>query len=115
MHHVSVNVDDVEAALSFYVGVLGLEQRKDRPDFGIGGAWLNAGGQQVHLIGLAPPPSCGQHFALAVDDLRAVVAELRAKGVAVSDPAEVGTSIQSFTTDPAGNQIELHQPNAVSA
>src|SRR5438128_1068824 len=44
VHHVSINVDDVDAAVDFYVGVLGLRARTDRPDFGFAGAWLDAGG-----------------------------------------------------------------------
>ena len=55
--HVALNVPDVPAALTFYTEVLGLTQRDDRPDFGIAGAWLNAGHQQVHLIELPPPSS----------------------------------------------------------
>jgi glyoxylase I family protein len=50
VHHVSLNVSDLAAALDFYVGRLGMVQRTDRPDFGIGGAWLDVGSQQVHLI-----------------------------------------------------------------
>ncbi len=46
LHHVSINVSDVGRALAFYTDVLGLQQRTDRPDFGFGGAWLDAGGQQ---------------------------------------------------------------------
>jgi catechol 2,3-dioxygenase-like lactoylglutathione lyase family enzyme len=109
VHHVSINVDDVDAALAFYVDVLGLSPRTDRPDFGFGGAWLDAGGQQVHLIEAAPPPGVGQHFALLVDDLDATVAELRGRDVDVSDPKPVGPNRQSFVTDPAGNTVELHQ------
>jgi glyoxylase I family protein len=112
VHHVSINVDDVEAALSFYVGTLGLVQRKDRPDFGIAGAWLDAGSQQVHLIGLSPPPAQGQHFALQVDDLDQVIGELRAEGIEVSDPSPVGPNRQAFLSDPAGNQVELQQVGA---
>jgi glyoxylase I family protein len=112
VHHVSINVSDVGAALDFYVGRLGLQQRADRPDFGFGGAWLDAGSQQVHLIEADPPPGRGQHFALAVADLDAAVAELRAAGVEVSDPAPVGSSRQSFCRDPSGNSVELHQPGS---
>ena len=50
LHHVSLNVRDVPAALDFYTRVLGLTERGDRPDFSFGGAWLDAGGQQIHLI-----------------------------------------------------------------
>ncbi|HET6873980.1 MAG TPA: VOC family protein [Acidimicrobiales bacterium] len=110
IHHVSINVDDVDAALAFYTGTLGLRRRDDRPDFRFGGAWLDAGGQQVHLIEAKPPDSRGQHFALHVEDLDSVIAELRSKGVEVSDPVQVGTGRQSFLHDPAGNQVELQQP-----
>ena len=113
VHHVSINVDDVDAALAFYVGTLGLSRRSDRPDFSFGGAWLDAGGQQVHLIQAPVPADQGQHFALHVADLDAVVTELRAGGVDVSDPVPVGTSRQAFLNDPAGNRVELHQPRAV--
>jgi glyoxylase I family protein len=113
VHHVSINVDDVPAALAFYVDVLGLEPRDDRPDFGFDGAWLDAGGQQVHLIAAPPPPGLGQHFAVLVDDLDAVVAELRDRGVEVSDPSPVGRSLQAFVSDPAGNLVELHQAGAL--
>ena len=69
MHHVSINVDDVDAALEFYVGALGLTVRGDRPELGFGGAWLDAGDEQVRLIEAEPPGDEVQHFALAVDGL----------------------------------------------
>lgn len=111
VHHVSINVDDVQAAFDFYVGTLGLTPRSDRPSFRFGGAWLDVGrdGSQLHLIEGSPPPRLGQHFAIRVDDLAAVVSELRAAGVEVSDPSPVGTSLQAFVHDPAGNQVELHE------
>ena len=109
VHHVSINVSDVDEAVRFYVDVLGLTVREDRPDIGIGGAWLDAGGQQVHLIESDATPAPGQHFALLVGDLGEVVAELRERGVEVSDPRPIGSSLQSFVTDPSGNLVELHQ------
>jgi len=110
LHHVSINVNDVPAARDFYTAVLGLTERTDRPDFSFGGAWLDAGSQQVHLIEADVPPSLGQHFALAVADLDAAVAELRGRGVRVTDPVPVGTGRQAFLEDPAGNRIELQEP-----
>ena len=105
----SVYVDDQEKALRFYTEVLGLEQRADRPELGIGGAWLDAGGQQLHLVEGEAPPGLGQHFALLIDDLDATVAELRGRGLEVSDPRPIGRSLQSFVSDPSGNLVELHQ------
>ena len=47
-------------AVAFYVDVLGLAQRQDRPaDLGVDGVWLDAGGQQVHLIHAPPPTARG--------------------------------------------------------
>ena len=112
VHHVSINVDDLEPAVRFYVDELGLSLRKDRPVLGVDGAWLDAGGQQVHLIVGKPPAAEGQHFALLVDDLDAAVEELRGHGHRVSNPSPVGTARQSFLNDPSGNSIELHQPGS---
>lgn len=109
VHHVSLNVRDVDEALDFYVGALGMVIRSDRPDFSFGGAWLNVGSEQVHLIQGPPPEPKGQHFAVRVADLSAVVGELRAKGLNVSEPVSVNASLQSFVTDPSGNIVELHQ------
>ena len=108
--HFALNVLDVPAALAFYTDVLGLTQRDDRPDFGIAGAWLNAGDQQVHLIELPPPNGMGQHFALLYEDIGAVVERLRAQGITVIDPAASSPGRrQAFLNDPWGNSIELHE------
>lgn len=111
IHHVSINVDDVDAALAFYVDDLGLQVRSDRPDLSFGGAWLDAGNQQVHLIEADVPTDQGQHFAIRVGDLAATVAELRAKGHRVTDPSGIGANQQAFLNDPCGNRVELQQVN----
>ena len=114
IHHVSLNVPDVRAGIAFYTDVLGGTVREDRPDFGVAGAWINLGTQQVHLIEAPVPPNYGQHFAVRVGDLDAVVDELRAKGLEVGDPVAVGPNRQTFVNDPAGNAVELHQVGAVA-
>ena len=111
VHHVSLNVSDVPAAMAFYVDTLGCTERDDRPDFGFGGAWLDIGGQQIHLIEAPPADDRGQHVALQVEDLPACVGELRGSGIDISDPSPVGTGLQAFLHDPAGNLVELHQAN----
>lgn len=111
IHHVSVNVTDARAAVAFYTDVLGGVVRTDRPDLGVAGAWIDLGGQQVHLIEGAVPSSLGQHFAVLVDDMASSIEDLRAKGVAVGDAFQIGTSLQTFVSDPDGNVIELHQPS----
>ena len=109
VHHVSINVDDVPAAVAFYKA-LGMTERTDRPTIrGVEGAWLDAGAQQLHLIASPVPENKGQHFALRVADLAATVDELRAKGIAISDAQPIGTGHQAFVVDPCGNLVELHQ------
>ena len=110
VHHVSINVRDAAESIAFYTDVLGLAARTDRPDFSFRGAWLDIGAQQVHLIEGEVPNNHGQHFAVQVADLDATVAELRDRGIDVSDPGGVGAARQSFLLDPSGNMIELHEP-----
>ncbi len=110
VHHVSINVSDVDAAISFYVDVIGLTVRGDRPDFPFGGAWLDVGGQQIHLIEAQVPEQRGQHLALHVPHLDDAIVELRGRGVEVSDPKPVGSGRQSFLHDPSGNLVELQEP-----
>ena len=105
----AINVADVDQAVAFYTDVLGFTLRTDRPDFGVDGAWLDAGGQQVHLLVAPVPPALGQHMAVLVDDVDAVVAELRDRGIEVRDPGELPASRQTIIDDPFGNRVELHQ------
>jgi catechol 2,3-dioxygenase-like lactoylglutathione lyase family enzyme len=111
LHHVSVNVDDLEACERFYIDALGL-QRIHRPDIGIGGTWLVAeNGIQVHLVewaGSEGPDS--NHMAFVVDDIDRSIADLRAKGIEIGDWSPIAGGKQAFMRDPSGNIVELNQP-----
>jgi glyoxylase I family protein len=109
VHHVSINVSDPVESLAFYTDVLGGVVRDDRPDFDIGGAWIDLGAAQLHLIEAAVPPNKGQHFAILYADLDDAVDELRRRGLDVDDPVPVGPNRQTFVEDPDGNLVELHQ------
>jgi glyoxylase I family protein len=113
VHHVSLNVRNIDEAAKFYLEVLGLEELP-RPDLGFVGMWLGSGSQQIHLMEVAQhEASESQHFAFRVDDLDAAVAELRTRGVKTSRVLEVpGTCRQAFLRDPSGNLIELNQPTS---
>jgi catechol 2,3-dioxygenase-like lactoylglutathione lyase family enzyme len=112
VHHVAICVDDVDKAIDFYVDVLGCRVREDRPDFGFPGAWLDAGSQQIHLMQFGAAERSMNHYALRIDDIDAWCAHLSDKGVdhQRSDHI-VGAGQQVFLHDPAGNQIELNQPD----
>ena len=110
IHHVSINVKDVDAAVDFYVNVLNLK-RKDRPDLGFPGAWLQAGEQEIHLLGIdSGAPVKEQHFAFAVANANAVHKMLVDGGFQASEIREIPNICrQFFTHDPSGNMIEFNQ------
>lgn len=112
IQHVSVGVHDLSAAIEFY-SWLGMTIVANRPNFSVDGAWLQAGGQQVHLIVTdKATPGLENHFAVIVDDLEASLAELAGHGV---DAFRMGTTPgagrQGFVNDPSGNVVELNQPD----
>jgi glyoxylase I family protein len=112
IHHVAICVDDAAAAKTFYCDVLGFTQVMTRPDDFGPGHWLDAGGQQVHVMEVADAGRNPGHFALRVDSLDDVVAEITASGVRVDRIHHTpGAGQQAFLHDPSGNVIELNQPD----
>lgn len=113
VHHVSFRVDDLDTSLRFYVDVLGCDPLP-RPELSMRGAWLQAGGTQVHLIeapagaalGRAPQAlsNLANHVAFHVDDLDAAEELLTGRGYAVWRGHEVP---QLLVQDPSGNVIEM--------
>jgi catechol 2,3-dioxygenase-like lactoylglutathione lyase family enzyme len=112
IHHVAICVDDADTAKTFYCDVLGFTPITTRPvEFGAG-HWLDAGGQQVHLMEVAERVANPGHFALRVDDLTTAMADISAAGVKVDRIAHMqGAGQQAFLHDPSGNVIELNQPD----
>src|SRR5262245_5750733 len=125
LDHGSLLVSDVPRALAFYTGALGLIEVPRPPTFDTPGAWLQVGEQQIHLVGEAEagrsaamnPPydnaeiviGYGNHLALDVDDLDALLAQAKEHGV--EPPGEIiarGDGVRrTFVTDPDGHVIEL--------
>jgi glyoxylase I family protein len=110
IHHVSINVKDVDTALRFYVQLLNLELL-ERPDLGFPGAWIRAGEQEIHLLGIdSGEPVKEQHFAFAVNDAQAIHAALQANGYSPTEIRDIPNICrQFFTHDPSGNMVEFSQ------
>jgi glyoxylase I family protein len=111
LHHVSVLVSDLDRALRFYEGLLGLQQVQ-RPELGYPGAWLSLGDQQIHLLRLPGPEADrtvpvgrDRHLALAVEDLEEVMGRLEDAGLALARSRSGREAC--FCRDPDGNGIEL--------
>ena len=115
VHHVAVNVTDLERAREFYAYVLGLEETS-RPAFDFAGAWFRVGPQQIHLIvhPLEGPRGNGEidtrrrHIALRVHSYRQTRDHLRTLDVPCIDrPRNKTPWPQIYVADPDGNVIEL--------
>ncbi len=79
------------------------------------GYWLDAGDVQVHLIEIEGHEApAGQHFAFRVDDVgrRPGPAGRTWASRSASRPWIPGPVDSAFFHDPAGNLIELNQPEA---
>jgi catechol 2,3-dioxygenase-like lactoylglutathione lyase family enzyme len=112
LHHVGLQVDDIEDARGFYVDTVGLHLHADQPpgDFKEVAIWLSAGDSQRIVVSTLEGHH-GPHFALSVDDLESAVERLRAAGVDVREltPPMMNVMFQ----DPFGNWVELRQPPEV--
>jgi catechol 2,3-dioxygenase-like lactoylglutathione lyase family enzyme len=115
-------VNDVEAAIAFYCGLLGFrEDMHPNPSFAMlsrgdlrlvlsrpGGG---PGGGQTMPDGRVPQPGGWNRFSLEVSDLLAKVDELREAGVSFRNDIVVGVGgKQIIIDDPSGNPIELFEP-----
>lgn len=124
--HLVLRVADVRRMLDFYVGVLGCELERERPDIGL--YQVRAGRSLIDLVpvdgkigraGGAPPGAEGRnldHFCMRVDpfDGEAIRAHLATCGFAPG-PIESrygadGTGPSIYVTDPEGNVVELKGP-----
>ncbi|HHY92965.1 MAG TPA: VOC family protein [Firmicutes bacterium] len=120
LEHVAVQVADLERSLAFYTGTLGLilRERAEIPERGLRKALLAVGTGQIELLeyaGKAVPRADGPvtHLALAVADVAAALAALKAAGATLEDetPRTVGGGCRiAFLRGPDGEHIELFQP-----
>lgn len=119
--YVSYHVADIERALGFYVGVLGMKEQM-RLDLGNGvhevvlgfGGGKGAGVILMWKVGATTTYQHGDaysRFIVNVTDVDAAVRELEARGVPVPvPPTTAGALRYAMIKDPDGYVIELLQP-----
>ena len=115
-------VDDVQAAVDFYVKFLGFEVLTNFPP-----AFADVARGRLRLLlsgpsssagrpmpdGVKPGPGGWNRIHLIVDDIDAEVARLRAAGAPFRNDVLSGPGgKQVLLQDPSGNVIELFQPAA---
>lgn len=112
IQHVNLMVDDLDAAVEFYTGVLGLD-RASTPDLGFPAQFIAINDvQEIHLNELEDTRGTRSHFAIRVDDFSAIFR--RAKDAGVIESATWGLAkrlgngvLQMFVRDPSGNLVEI--------
>ncbi len=111
IHHVTVNVTDLDRAKAFYEGLLGLKEVPRPGSFGFGGAWYQLGPAQLHIISRdKPDPERSQHFAVQVMDVEAARRESAEAGLEPRDTIKIPSVDRFFIHDPDGNLIEVIGP-----
>jgi catechol 2,3-dioxygenase-like lactoylglutathione lyase family enzyme len=110
IHHVSFEVrpDQLDACIEFYE-LLGFRRVTAPRGLADHVAWLERGGDHVHLLQLPEPSHMNLgHAAVPLDDdYEATQTRLRDAGHQVDDHEEYWGSPRSFVRDPAGNRVEL--------
>ena len=111
---VCVTVSDTDRAIDFYVNTLGFEQRSDVP-FGDGYRWVEVGpaGADTTIAIVPPPPgnptgNVQTGICLNTDDVDAVHADLKARGVDVDEEvSRMGDPVPPmfWFRDPDGNTL----------
>ena len=114
--HLVLCVRDVDRTKAFYVDLLGMDAREERP-----GKWaLHFGSQKISLqdeaslpdIARGTTPGSGNFCLLARDPVEELVARLRERDIEIlAGPDErigaVGTIRSVYFRDPEGNLVEV--------
>ena len=116
--HVHLKVADLDRALAFYSGVLGLEVTQR---YGREAAFLSAGGYHHHIglntwqsKGGSPPPpgTTGLYHVAILYPTRAALADalrrLIKAGIPLDGASDHGVSEALYLRDPDGNGVELY-------
>lgn len=133
LDHVGIAVDDLDAALEFYAGALGLEVEasEDVPSQGVRAHFVRVGSATLELLEATAEESPVRrfvdrrgaglhHVTLRVDDLAAALARLKARGVRLVDetPREGAEGALVAFVHPAaahGVLVELKQERSPGA
>jgi catechol 2,3-dioxygenase-like lactoylglutathione lyase family enzyme len=120
-------VDDVDAAIEFYCGLLGFQEvMRPAPPF----AMLSRGDLRLLLSapgggpgggaampdGTLPAPGGWNRFQIEVAELEELVAQLRGAGARFRNEIVTGVGgKQILVEDPSGNPVELFEPTLPQA
>ncbi|MGE0803544.1 MAG: lactoylglutathione lyase [Lautropia sp.] len=122
--HVMLRVLELERALEFYVGDLGMREirRRESPEGRYTNVFVGYGPEETDTVveltwnwDQTQPYEAGSsygHIALGTPDVYQSCARLSARGVRVTrqpGPVQFGSTVIAFIEDPDGHKIELIQ------
>lgn len=106
--HVIIYSKDAEADRRFFKEVLGYEFAD------AGDGWLIFALPPAE-VAVHPAESNGKHeLYLMCDDVQKLVADMKAKGVECTEPADQGWGILTALTLPGGGELGIYQPRHAS-
>jgi lactoylglutathione lyase len=116
--HGAFRCHDLDASLAFYAK-LGIREsfRLHREDGSLMLVYLHVAGDRFLELfpggsaDVTSPQRSFMHICLVVDDLRAMLAQVRAAGIAIDRDLKMGLdgNLQAWIHDPDGNAIEFMQ------
>ena len=119
VHHVALNVSDMDRAKEFYVNLLGFSVLGEyvfpsgtkRLDCQLGGTRLEIFCYPREILHPADPHIGYRHLCFRVTDIRKTVDELNALGIETEDirPDPMAGGLMTFFRDPDGLTLELHE------
>ena len=121
LSHVCLGTNNLEAAVDFYVEILGLrvvhEFRNDKNERY--GAFISAnGGTFIEIFNDPEPKKEGglfRHICFEVEEIQALKSRLTGLGYDLSvTRGKTDNVLQTWINDPDGNVIEFHQHDAKS-
>jgi catechol 2,3-dioxygenase-like lactoylglutathione lyase family enzyme len=111
LHHVSIQVKDLLAAVHFYGDILGLTEVETPPEvLRAGVRWFDLGeGRMLHLLqteDVVPLPRA--HFCITVDNVAGWRAYVESRGIEILAPVVQAYQVERFfMRDPSGNLLEF--------
>ena len=111
LHHISIEVNDIEEAFQFYTKLLGFEEQPTpRKIKNKGIRWINLpGNQAIHLVEskeLRAPETA--HMAILVDDVEKWEKYLNDHHIETHPPKfDIYNAKRFFFKDPSGNRIDF--------
>jgi catechol 2,3-dioxygenase-like lactoylglutathione lyase family enzyme len=115
LHHTHLFASDVDRSIAFWRDHFGAVVLLDTEFAGARNVFMRVGEGRLHLYDQAPRHAGAgtvHHLGIETDELDALVARLKARGVSVTDVRRHAAGDYAMAEGPDGLLLELFQPHA---